>query len=157
MNDEAVVRYATAKEYVEAIKLIITSPHYIGKHMMIAVRPTHLLAGFATELYLKAWLLADGVSSKDVQKHGHKLLDLHADAVARGFSTNSGIDALVSNLAEPHGQNKDYVFRYTHTDAKITPLAWDYALIVFDSLDVIVDAHVGASVSYGLKPKAIYS
>lgn len=48
LNREACTRYATAKEYVEAVKLVILSPHYHDKHVMIAIRPTYLLIGFAS-------------------------------------------------------------------------------------------------------------
>ena len=151
-NREAYNRYATAKEYVEAIKLVLTSPHYKDKHVMIAIRPTHLLAGFALELYLKAWLPAAGVSSKEVQNYGHKLRDLYSTATVRGFTSDGDIRRLIEHVAEPHGQNQDYMYRYTRNDAEIEPLIWPVVLPIIDKLDNIVDEHVGASANHGLKP-----
>jgi len=152
MVEEAYRRYSTAKEYVEAIKLILSSPHHRGQHAMMAIRPSHLLAGFAVELYLKAWLLADGRPSDAVQKQGHRLLDLYGSALARGFTNDARIRKLVENLAEPHGQNRDHVFRYSQASSEIKPLIWTSVLPIFDALDVVVDTHVGASASHGPKP-----
>lgn len=152
MLNQSHSRYSTAKEYVETIKLALSSPHHKGQHVIIAVRPTHLLAGFALELYLKAWLLADGEDEKKVEKYGHKLIDLHAAAVNRGFPKVPEIESLVGKLAEPHGQNRDYVFRYTELNHKIDTLDWVVELETFHKIDLIVDTHVGASKLYGMVP-----
>ncbi len=151
-NPEAMQRYSTAKEYVETIKLVQTSPHYIGQHVMMAIRPTHLLVGFALELYLKAWLLADGATPKKVRSLGHKLRDAFELAVARGLAEDNDIYLLVDHVAEPHGQDHDYVYRYSKVGSKIEPLNWDKAYPILHKLDEIVDAHVGASEHFGLKP-----
>lgn len=151
-NPEAMQRYSTAKEYVEAIKLVQTSPHYTGRHVMMAIRPTHLLVGFALELYFKAWLLADGATPKKVRSLGHKLRDAYELATARGFIGNNNITHLVNHIAEPHGQDHDYVYRYTKVGSNIEPLNWDVAYPALNKLDEIVDAHVGASEHFGLQP-----
>lgn len=150
IHSVAYMRYATAKEYVEAVKLVLTSPHYRDRHVMMAIRPTHLLAGFALELYLKAWLLADGEAEQGA--HGHKLLTLYENALGRGFSNDDRIRELIGHIAEPHGQNRDYVYRYTAEGAEIKPLIWDAVLPIIDQIDNLVDAKVGASAHHGLAP-----
>jgi hypothetical protein len=152
LNTEALTRYATAKEYVETIKLALSSPYYKEKHVNMAIRPTGLLAGFALELYLKSWLLADGMSSRDVEKFGHKLKSLHESATGRGFITDSEINELVDMVSVPHGQNRDYIYRYTKENADVPLIPWHLVLPIFHKIDAIVDQHVGASASFGLQP-----
>lgn len=152
LNAEALTRYSTAKEYVETIKLALTSPNYKDKHVMMAIRPTGLLAGFALELYLKSWLLADGMPSRDVEKLGHKLKDLYQSAIDRGFSTDSEIFQLVDMVSVPHGQDRDYIYRYTKQNADVPLIPWHLVLPIFHNIDAVVDHHVGASASFGLQP-----
>lgn len=150
---ESITRYSTAKEYIETIKLALSSPYYKDKHVTMAIRPTGLLLGFALELYFKAWLLGDGAASKEVFGYGHRLLDLYREVYSRGFQRDPLLDALVSQIAEPHGQNRDYTYRYTNEDSELPILIWDTVLRVVDRLDVQVDTKVGASAAHGLQPR----
>ena len=151
-NQEAIMRYSTAKDYKETIKLVLTSPHHAGQHVMIAMRPTGLLLGFALELYFKAWLLAEGNVSKEVAAHGHRLRDLYSEVTSQGFADDDEIWNLVDMVAEPHGQERNYVYRYTRHEDEVPIIPWTLALPILDKLDLIVDARVGASESYGLAP-----
>ena len=149
---EATMRYSTAKDYVETIKLVLSSPHYQGQHVGIAIRPTGLLLGFALELHFKAWLLADGLPSNEVSRLGHRLRDLYSTAIARGFSTDDEIANLVDLIAEPHGQDRNYLYRYTRQTDEIPLVPWPIVLPILAHLDRIVDTHTGASASHGLTP-----
>lgn len=151
-NRESIQRYSTAKEYVMAINIVRHNPSYTNDHETNTRRPTHLLLGFALELYLKAWLLADSVSSDKVRQYKHKLLDLHGAAVSRGFPSDKDIEVLVSHMAAPHGQDGDYVYRYTDGNDDVPGVKWHIAWPIIEKLDMIVDEHVGASATYGHEP-----
>lgn len=150
VNEEAYQRYSTAMECVETIKLALSSRFYKDGHVNLAIRPTHLLFGFALELYLKAWLLADGMPSKDVRRYGHKIIDLSQDAIKRGFPSDPAIIAIIDHVAKPHGQDGDYTYRYSGPKDEIVPLDWTAIWPAVQKLDSIVDTRVGASASHGL-------
>lgn len=117
--NEIYFRYATAKSYIEAIKMIITSKYYDNQPGNISTLPTHMLAGFGLELYIKSWLLHSGISSKDVKKFNHDLRQLYQEAKLYNFIEMKCIDELINILAGPHA---DFTYRYLKGNGEITPL-----------------------------------
>ncbi|WP_203153413.1 HEPN domain-containing protein [Methylobacterium aquaticum] len=80
------------------------------------------LAGFAIELYLKAWLSADGVEEKGLSSHNvrHDLAELLKMAIARGYSPSSKkIDELIDTLRKLH---RKFETRYLKDDTEIQKL-----------------------------------
>lgn len=148
-HDEAVMRYSTAKGYLQACKMIFTSQHYCGSNIIAAVLPLHMLAAFALELYLKAWLLRAGVNSKEVRCFGHKIADLYESAKGRDLPTSHRLSELVSHFASPHA---DFTYRYIESYTKLDDTNWLLAFKVLEDLDRDVDVYLGASAAYGLEP-----
>src|SRR5688500_5428466 len=120
-HNEATMRYTTAKGYVQACKMIVLSAHYKGAYKGSVMLPLHMLAGFAAELYLKAWLLHAGVASTDVKNYGHKLTELFTDASKAGLPAILQLDKVISHLAGPHS---DFTYRYIMPGDQLTDTNW---------------------------------
>ena len=147
--NEAILRYSTAKGYVQCIKIIFLSDEYKDKDEVTAILPMHMLAGFALELYLKAWLLGSNVDSKSVSKFGHDVCALYAEAIRVDLPTINGLEPLKNHLARPHA---DFTFRYLESSDIIQNTNWPVAFQVFGELDAVIDTMIGASASQGLPP-----
>jgi len=147
---EAVNRYHIAKGYFQSVFMILRSPDRNSeKREMLTLLSMSLLAGFALELYFKAWLLASGRPSRQVRAYGHKIRELYAEAKAEGLPATTGLSELVDALATGH---QDFTFRYLNDGDVVQNIRWSVAVQVLDKLDNVVDAKVGASASYGLDP-----
>lgn len=109
-----------------------------------------MLAGFAVELYLKAYLLHSGVSAEDLRKkkYGHDLDALAAEAKARGVPTQS-YQPLITLLATKH---KSFEYRYMKTGENYPAMRLDSFFQRLNDLDVTVDTVIGARASKGLQP-----
>lgn len=148
-KEEAVMRYVTAKGYIQSAKMITLSEHYKKEYITTSILSIHLLGGFALELYYKSWLLGSGVSSKEVRNFRHDIKSLHDAAVGKELPSINGLIPLKDHLAGPHA---DFTFRYIEDGATVRNTNWPVAFQVFYQLDVTVDSHVGASASQGLTP-----
>lgn len=140
MDKEPFNRFAAARGYLEAIKMICTSPHMDSENrVVITVLPLNMLAGFALELYFKAWLLSQGRPSKEVRAYGHKVAKLFADAQSFGLPAVKDLDQVVDSLADGH---EDFTYRYIEQGADVNLVRWELALPILDVLDNIVEAEI---------------
>ena len=147
-HDEAILRYSTAKGYIQACKMIVLSDHYKDQNVVATILPLHMLGGFALELYLKAWLLGSGRSSKDVRGYGHDIKNLYDDAKTDGLREIDKLKEMKDHFADPHS---DFTYRYIGPGDQMDNTNWPSAFRAFDELDREVDGYLGASSSYGLQ------
>jgi hypothetical protein len=150
-----VVTYSTAKGYVQSAFLMMTNPfRYQAADDTSFYLAFHMLCGFATELYLKAFLAHKG-HDKDLKglQLRHNLKNLHVKATSYGFS-DEGAKLLVDHLGDHHAS---FEFRYMQPTSvyKVIPLATMFH--AFSTLDVLVDTAVGASASKGRDPEGAWS
>ena len=110
----------------------------------------HLLSGFATELYFKAYLFSTGHTDRELRSAAlrHDLKKLLELAETDGFN-NQGATALANLLGDQH---KSHEFRYMATGSNYTLRPLNLIFDDFSALDVAVDVATGASVSYGRSP-----
>jgi hypothetical protein len=147
---EAVHRYHTAKGYFQSALMVYTSPdRNSSARKDLTLLSINMLTAFALELYFKAWLLEAGIASAKVKAYGHKVDELYVDSKANGLPKIHLLDELVVALSDGH---KDFTFRYMNDGDEIDNVNWEVAFKVFDQLDNIVDAKIGASALVGLKP-----
>ena len=149
MNDnstttEAISTYAIARGYVESIYTIVTSERrfHFGDDTLFA-HTVMFLAGFATELYLKAYLQSKGVSGRPIRTHDLERLEL--------LSVEKGLDVLrtgdlVALLSEPH---KNHLYRYPKLRDKLSFYGLSNLFSDFSVLDIAIDEAVGATASIG--------
>lgn len=141
MDTEAVSRFAAARGYLEAIKMICTSPHMNSEGRVVyTILPLNMLAGFALELYFKSWLLLKGRPSKEVRAYGHKVGTLFSAARNHGLPDVDKLDQVVESLGPGH---EDFTYRYINSGDEISLIKWELAIPALDSLDDIV--HVEAA------------
>jgi hypothetical protein len=151
-NDVAPLNYyVTAKEYLEAAKVIWVSPYKSHLHMVRFFLPIHLLLGFSLELFLKAWLRFSGLSSSQLSKppYSHNLENLYNEAQQRGFPDEPRQSALIAHFASEH---QNFGFRYLRDDLTYKPTALPYDFELFDDIDRWVDGALDVSASRKLKP-----
>jgi hypothetical protein len=149
VSDETINRYVAGKAYIEAGKMIFTSPHYEGPRVVQAVLPLHMLAAFALELLFKAWLLGTNRPSKQVKAFGHDIEGLFKEAQTAGLPAIPKLDELVDLFSAPHA---DFTYRYLEKGTTITTANWHNVFPLLDQLETAVDAFVGASAEQGLVP-----
>lgn len=148
-HSEAQHRYGTAKGYTQTIKMVLMNPLVQTEAVSLTILPTHMLLGFALELYLKAWLLSAGVPSTKVKAFGHRLAELFAEAQQTEMPTVARLDEVVALLDAPH---REFTFRYIDGHQEIDAMNWPTVLPILDALDVAVDHAVGASALHGKLP-----
>ncbi|MGN6123885.1 MAG: hypothetical protein ACTHOJ_13115 [Sphingomonas oligoaromativorans] len=133
---EGANRYLTALGYVEAAKINCLGPGGIlGPRNAIMTLPVNMLAGFALELYFKAFLLFSGLNSKVVRGYGHHLRDLFDVAKSMEMPAINGLDKLVDDLAEGH---EDFISRYVDSGDAIRTADWKVAFSIFERLHDVV-------------------
>ena len=138
--------YAVAKGYVQSLYLILTNPARLQAPDDTSFYPAFgLLAGFAVELYLKAYLIHRGVSTADLRKGAvaHKLAILAAMCKTKGLS-DVKLDWLVRKLGDHHAS---YEFRYMKPSSEFYPIDLHRLFKAFSRLDRAVDVAIGASAS----------
>jgi hypothetical protein len=142
--------YVPAKGYVESAKMIAASPYYLGREAMTFL-PIHMLLGFSVELHLKAWLAHSGAGEETLRRRpfGHHLKNLYKAAKAQSLPSLSGLEEVVDCL---HGPHSDFTYRYFRADLHYQSMDLVHLFDVIDALDIVVDTHIGASASRGLKP-----
>lgn len=149
--NEAIRTYGTAKGYIQSAYLQVTNPLRLKlPNDTTLFLSFHLNAGFAAELYLKAFLYSTGHSEAELKSAAvrHDLEALLKIAEGDGFS-DAGASALVNVL---HKQHKSFEFRYMKADSSFTPNPLDQTFSAFSTLDTAVDTAVGASASFALTP-----
>lgn len=107
----------------------------------------HMLCGFSAELYLKAFLLHNGVPESELRKANvrHDLHALHALAARHGLSDGAA-KKLTDFLGKHH---KTYEFRYMSPESVYEIMNLVEVFLAFSSLDNEVDKAIGASASKG--------
>ena len=151
MPNDPTLPYGTAKGYVQSAYVLMASPlRYQVPNDTTFYLSFHMLCGFAAELYLKSFLMHKGFTEAQVRTKelGHNLGKLYELAVAHGLSA-SGTDELIKLLGEHH---KNFGFRYLKPSSIYQTKNLVTVFSAFSSLDSVVDAAVGASVSRGVKP-----
>lgn len=153
---QAISTYATAKGYVQSIMLQMSNPlrYSVDDDGSFALS-FHLISGFAMELYLKAYLYAQGHTEKELKaaRLRHDLEALRAMTIPYGFISDDA-DMLVDLL---HRHHKSFEFRYTRQDSIFSLKPIDEIFLAFSAVDFIVDTIVGASTSKGLKPGGMWA
>ena len=147
---EAIHRYHTAKSYFQSSIMIERSPERNSEaRKTMTLLPMSMLVGFALELYFKAWLLAAGRPSLEVQRYGHRMKELYAEARKDGLPLIPKLDEMVAAVSAGH---EDFSFRYIKDGKTVNTINWEAAFLPLDELDTVVDRRVGASASCGLVP-----
>lgn len=157
--EEASDRYVTAKQFFYAIQVLQGSTHYCG-NPVFSYLPVHMLLGFCLELYFKAWLLADGVSSREIRarNYGHNLMFLHNQCLKRGFADQGAVNqiyatnlkGLVELAEQGHTSTNNYTFRYFDRRKEHNGMNVAQDIDILKELDDLVDTKVGASASTNL-------
>lgn len=147
----AITAYSTAKGYVQSAYLLMTNiDRFQLPNDTTFYLSFHMLAGFATELYLKSFLIENGCEEKtlrsfEIRHNLKKLLEL----AESGGLNNLEAKFLVDLLGDHH---QSYEFRYMKPDSIYIIEDMQKIFEWFSSLDVAVDQSVGASASRGRKP-----
>lgn len=148
--------YSVAKGYVQSAYSMLANPFRLQlPDDTTFFMAFHMLCGFAVELYLKAYLAHKGFTEGQLKKHEirHDLSKLHELAKNEGFS-DSGTGILVELLGEKH---KNFEFRYMRKASMYKTLTLQEIFAAFSSLDVVVDACIGASASRGKSPSGAWN
>ena len=153
-HDTATHRYSTARGYVKTLHLIQVGKGALGPDAAEKLMPGTILAmsqlaGFALELYGKAWLLGHGLDAEKVRKYGHDITKIYKDAEQHGLVVSDSIRELIDAFVAGH---KDFTFRYIEKDVSVNTINWTAAFAVFAQLDLIVDVNIGASEKFSLPP-----
>lgn len=151
-NDLAIVHYSTARGYVQSAFLMLSNPIRLSvRDDTSFILSSHLLFGFATELYLKSFLSCRGVSDADLRspKLGHNLAALLRRAKEMSFASESA-ETLVDILGKGHS---DFRYRYAGRDVTFPVIGPNNAFEGFRHIDSFVDESVGARASLALPPE----
>ncbi|WP_441242426.1 hypothetical protein [Tardiphaga sp. 768_D3_N2_1] len=143
--------YSVARGYVQSMYLIVTnSARMTTPYDFPFVLAFNQLAGFAAELYFKAFLGASGVDPKTLRAPAvrHSLAKLHQLCLDNGFTSVKAL-WIVNKLGPQH---ETYEFRYLKPNSEFETLDLYELFPAFSELDRIVDAFIGASKSRGLQP-----
>jgi len=152
---DPILTYSTAKSYVQSAYVMMASEHrFAAPEDSTFVLGFHMLAGFAAELYLKAYLAHKGHTEKELKGQGvrHNLKALLALAKADGFSSASA-ERLVDLLSDNH---ESFEFRYMKSTSTYTARSLNAVFEDFSHLDNFVDTEVGASASKGRSPGGLW-
>ena len=147
----AISTHSTARGFKEGAKIIILSEHS-GRGTQVRFFPSvHLLTGFATELYLKAFLIERGLSATELSRrpYGHNLDVMFAKAKELGLEASVEVATVVAHLNPGHSK---YEYRYFGPTTEFVGTDYAVAFDCLDKLDFLVDEAVGASASFGMKP-----
>ena len=113
--------YGTAKGYVQSAYVIVTNPARSQVDDCTIFYSLHLLIGFSLELYLKSWLLNNGIDAKKLRQktYGHNISYLYREARKRGL--NSEYNLSIQHIAEKHAS---FEYRYPKPDSvfKVFPI-----------------------------------
>ncbi len=141
--------YSTAKGYVQSAYLLMANPFRISNlpDDTTVYLSFHMLCGFATELYLKAYLMRNEYKESELRKKPfmHDLPVL-LDHSKKAGMLNKGVESLVSLLGDKHGS---YEFRYLKPESVYPYVDLQRVFAWFSELDNEVDEAVGASASRG--------
>lgn len=146
----AITSYGTAKGFCQCAYLVMANPHRLQlPDDRSFVLGFHHLIGFAVELYLKAFLLHQGISEEQLRskEFGHKMQKLLSTANSSGLTCNSA-EVLCTYLAK----HETFEYRYMREDARYDLLSLDKIFHMLSDLDIRVDQEIGASISYGRAP-----
>ncbi|MGN6209609.1 HEPN domain-containing protein [Asticcacaulis sp.] len=137
---DAVKAYSTAKGYMQSAFILATSEHRRGvKEIDSSIFLSYsMLLGFAVELYLKAWLIAQGVEA-----WGHSLEKLHTKALQHQLPD------IASDLVAKLDHHEKMEFRYMPDEGSYKALNIKQTFYIIDQLDALVDWKCGASALHG--------
>lgn len=143
--DNAIKNYSTARGYVQSIFLIATNERrYQANKDTPFILASMLLAGFAVELYLKAYLQRSGfkesIKTHDLRKLSHL-------CEKRGLPASKMKD-LVDFFYQSH---RDGLYRYMRGEHEYEVPKLHILFNLLSDLNNIVDEALGARASYGLE------
>jgi hypothetical protein len=152
-NPLAVGHYGTARGYVHSACALISSADRMKfPDDTPFILSTHMLLGFAMELYLKAALAHYGVTEAAL-KHSsrrHNLVVLHREVGEHGLHSNALRD-LSSHFSARHG---DFSYRYVDRAGTYVLMSPLQMFVLFSEADGCVDGVIGASSSLGTLRKS---
>src|SRR5665213_2685390 len=140
--------YAVAKGYVQSAFAMMSAPQRLqlpdDTTFFLAF---HMLCGFATELYLKAFLAHKGFTEVQLRQPRirHDLVRLRDMCGSEGLY-DTGADTLVELLASKH---KSFEYRYMKNASEFRTMHLWAIFSAFSSLDRAVDTAIGASAAKG--------
>lgn len=144
----ATLAYMTARSYAQSSFVIVTSEHRNEKNDATFFLSTHLLIGFALELYLKSFLLAKGLSEEEIKKNfGHDLEHLYTKSIENGLSRQYDKIIVIFKLGH---SNLSYRYPKEGADYPVNPI--DELFFYLSKLDFEINTAAGASVEYGKQP-----
>jgi len=146
---DPVMMYSTGKGYVQsAFAMMASSQRMTCPDDTTFFLGFHMLIGFATELYLKSFLLTQGFTEKQLRHHDlrHDLNALWRTATSNGFSELS-VAPLIAYLQSGH---KRFEYRYMERNTNYTVKRLDIIFDWLSRLDAIVDHASRARASFGL-------
>ncbi|WP_027571302.1 hypothetical protein [Bradyrhizobium sp. WSM1743] len=129
--------YSVAKGYVQSAHAMMSNPHRLqtpdDTPFYLAF---HMLCGFATELYFKAFLGYKGYTDAELRHHSirHDLAKLRDLCRSKGLFDTGG-DLLVDLLAEKH---KTFEYRYMRSTSVFRAVDLQAMFSAFSSLDRVV-------------------
>jgi hypothetical protein len=129
--------YATARGYTKMLDIghqqTPETPGVTANFLM----PKSLLAGFALELYFKAWLRFDGFTGAQLKGLGHNLTKAFERCVKRGL--RDGYREVVSRFAERH---LDLGYRYMDPNGQYNHPNFEAVIKLLWLLDEEVYRHI---------------
>ena len=131
---DAAIRWFTANSYAGAVHELWADVGGDRPGEQRVTLPSALLGGFACELYLKSWLLADDAPINDVW--GHDLGKLNRSCKDRGLQEIEGLESLLSSLVDGHRQ---FDYRYVTPGKTFHSPNWKLALPILLRLDNAVE------------------
>ncbi len=149
---ESEIPYSTARGYVQSAYTMMISPVRFSLpddtpyHLSF-----HMLCGFAVELYLKSYLVEQGITDNQLMRppFGHDLKSLYEECSVRKFK-NSGALALIEYFGDYH---KQLIFRHAKRDVDYPVPNIRAMFTAFSKLDSYIDKVTNARASRGLPPE----
>lgn len=142
-----IVHYSTARGYVQSAFCIMCSTERLTlPNDTTFFLSFHMLAAFALELYLKAYLLSCDFTEKEMKEAGHNLEKLYGLAVSEGLKA-FGVAEMAKAL---HAHHSTFEYRYMRPDTNFRTASLGAIFQTFTALNRFVDTAVGASASKGL-------
>jgi len=145
----AIHRYGTARGYSLSAAMIFHSPDRKPSNEIATILPVLSLVGFSIELYLKAILLEDGMTDKELGRppFGHNLHQLWSETQQRGFPDVDDMGLLLHYVGKDH---RELAYRYSDSTRNYHVPNFNAVFVTLNNLDDAIDEKLGASAGRGL-------
>lgn len=141
--------FGAARSYVLFVSIgQMQTPRIEDKPFHLAL-PKRLLLGFAMELYLKAWLRKQGVSTRDLQfkPYGHDVGSMMKISLEKGLKITPQIQDVARQLARQH---KSHGNRYVVKEDYFLDMDYRYVIWALCVLDEIIAPEIGIADCHGI-------